>query len=84
MALNLSSISPHFLAQTAIRLEELNLCNTQLSPEQVTRLFTQIAESPNANLKLTKLNLFGVDLSSVPDVLLAQARQKLTQLLPES
>ena len=39
MALNLSSISPHFLAQTAIRLEELNLCNTQLSPEQVTRLF---------------------------------------------
>ena len=79
-SVDLSSVLPIVLAQAAIRLEELDLRNTKLIPVQVTPLFTQIAETINGSIKLTKLNLSFVNLSSVPPLLLAQAAIRLQEL----
>jgi len=54
---NLSHVDPEALAKAAVKLEELDLQDTQLRAEQITSILTTIALN---NTKLKKLNLRGM------------------------
>ena len=63
------------MAKAVIRLENVSLAMTRLSPDQVQSIFTKIAESEN--LKLTELDSGNHNLSSVPADVLVKAISRL-------
>lgn len=74
VVVNISSLS----AQTVIRLEKLSLWNNKISPFQLNKIFSQIAE--NNNLRLSKLSLRGIRLDSLSPELLSRAVLRLQEV----
>ena len=72
---NLSSVSADVLAKATSRLKTVGLTRTDLTPEQVQRIFQKIANC--GNLKLTKLQFSQNNLSSVPADVLVKAKSRL-------
>jgi len=73
---NLSSVDAGILAQAVTQLEEVELCCTFLTLQQVTAICT----SMTGNSQLKTLNLAANDLSSVDADILAQAVTKLEEV----
>ena len=67
---NLSSIDLGLLANAACRLEEVDLCYTQLTGQQVEEVMTAIYERQSW---LKDMNVSGIDLSALDHCLLARA-----------
>ena len=78
---NISSVPADVLAKAIPRLESIELRRTNLTPNQAQHLFTKIADCEN--LKLTELEVFWNNLSSVSADVLAKAisRVKTVDLL---
>jgi len=74
---DLSHVEPETIARAAVKLEEVNLCYTQLRTEQITSFLTTIAQE---DTKLKKLNLWGNNLSDVEPELLTRAAVKLEEV----
>ena len=66
-----SGVPGEVLAAALVKLEQTNILQTELSPDQVCSLFTKMAESSLLNLK--SLNLSQMDCSSVPAELFGAA-----------
>merc|ERR1719509_190870 len=73
---NLSSVDPELLAQAVTQLEEVELVDTDLTPQQVTAICT--AMSGNSMLKA--LDLSDNNLSLVDATILAQAVTQLEEV----
>ena len=72
---NLSHIPADTMAEAVVRLKEIDVNDTFLTPEQVQSIFNKIANCEN--LKLTHLNIRRNDLSSVPVDVLVEAISRL-------
>ena len=72
---DLSSVNPEILAQAVVRVDRANLNGTNLTDEQVTKLFTKIVNTQNINLKFLALVFYNISL--VPADLFAQVVIKL-------
>ena len=68
---NLCRISPELMSEVVLRLENIDLHSTDLTPDQVKRMFHKIANSEN--LSLTKLGVSCNNLSSVAAEVLVAA-----------
>ena len=79
---DLSDISPDILAEAVVRLEEINMWNTELIPDQVQSIFNEIANCEN--LKLTNLDIGYNDLSTVPADVLVKAISRLEKVYLEN
>jgi len=73
---NLSSVHPELFAWVVTRLEDFNLCFTNITNDQSQSLFTAILQ----NSQLKKLNLSSNDLSSIDPTVLATAVARLEDL----
>ena len=74
----LSSVLPQMLSNVICNLEEANLYNTRLSPDQARTLFSHINGAGPTHLKC--LNVSGTDLSSLSLDSLQEAVMRLEQL----
>jgi len=75
---DLSHISSHTMAEAVVRLENVNLTETSLTPDQVQSIFTKISNCEN--LKLTELDISDNILSSVPADVLVKAISRLERV----
>ena len=75
---NLSAVSQDILAKAVVRLENVSLAMTRLSPDQVQSIFTKISNCEN--LKLTELDISDNILSSVPADVLVKAISRLKRV----
>jgi len=73
---DLSSVEPKQLANSVIKLKELDLSNTDLNSQQMKAIFTAIGDDSN----LKKLSLRWSNLSSLEPKLIAKAVIKLEEL----
>ena len=72
---NLSAVEPEVLAKALNKLEEVDVCGSQLTDEQALVVIRELSE--NSNLKM--LDMGETDLSSVEPGLLARAVNKLEE-----
>jgi len=66
---NLSSVPPNIISQALVKLEDVGLFETELTPRQVNSIFRAIYECPTKILK--SLDLRSNNISSVPPFLLS-------------
>ena len=75
---DLSAVPPQTLAKAAVRLEELSLFLTNLSPSQLTALLGTVLET--ADLRLRCLDICDNDLSALPLNVLVEAVMRIEEI----
>ena len=79
---DLSHISPDILAEAVLRLEYIDLCRKELTPDQVKTTFSKLANCENLPMKV--LDISENDLSSVPTNVLVKAISRLETVTLDS
>ena len=74
---DLSTVQPELLAQTVIKVENVNLALTRLRQEQLRTVFFSIINTEQLSLKKLNLTGEGQEVSKIPPDLLALAAIKL-------
>ena len=75
---NLGAVPPQTLARAVVRLEEVSLFVTNLSPAQITLLLETVLET--ADLRLRSLDICDNDLSSIPVTVLVEAVMRIEEI----
>ena len=75
---DLSILSPDILAETVVTLEDIDISETKLTPDQVQGIFDKISSCEN--LALRRLTVKGNNLSSVPAPHLVRAISRLEEI----